>query len=182
MADARHGHVHDGQERRRHGEGPGGSRLDIIHELSVAGAGAEDGDRAGMGHGRRDRPQADPLAHLERPRHLGELRSELSPAVVRLGAGEHQHVPLGEPTMHQLELRPGELTGHAVHDAERRPSGAVVEDPVDVEGGDRAPLVREQARGECRAAPGIHPAIERRHDHRGCQWLGADQTEEGHRR
>jgi hypothetical protein len=50
-----------------------------------------------VGHGRRDRAEADPLGHAELANELHGRIGELVPAKVRLGAGEDEEVLLTQP-------------------------------------------------------------------------------------
>ena len=74
-----------------------------------------------MRHGRRNRPQADPLHDAEPPNELDDAGGELVPAEIRLGAGQHQQVAPVEPRPADDEVRPVEPRQAAVDDVERGP-------------------------------------------------------------
>jgi hypothetical protein len=60
-----------------------------------------------VGHGRGDRPDADPLADVELLRELDDVGREAAPLEVRLGAGEDEDVAR---RLFGAELAPGQPT------------------------------------------------------------------------
>ena len=107
------------------------------------------------------------LIHSLTPKPRGELGHvplELAPAVVGLGAGEHEEVALADPGRADDELGPDEAARAAVDDLEGRAPGAVVEDRVRVEGRDHPAALGEMAGRDGGGAPGIDPAVERDDD------------------
>src|SRR3970040_2273874 len=93
-----------------------------------------------MGHGGRDRPDADPLGDLQLLRELDDLGREAVPLEVGLGAVEAEDVALTVAAAPHLERWPGQPLGLAVLDLERGPAGPEVEELVAVELGDEAAL------------------------------------------
>ena len=133
-----------------------------------------------MGHGRRDRSEADPFLDLEQARQLRQFRGQLLPAVVRLGTREDQDVPVVETAPDQLQFRPGQSPGHAVDDLEGRTPGPEVVDPVAVEGGQRVAILGQQRRGQRGGGPGVDPAVHGRDDDRGDEGSGGHQADKRH--
>ena len=102
----------------------------------------------GVRHGRRDRPEADPLrdAELARRCRPRRRRTRASGSRARRPTGRAGR---GSPTRRwrSVELGPGQLGQPAVDDLERRPAGAVVEQRVGVEVDDDRAVAGEGVRG-----------------------------------
>ena len=97
--------------------GPG---HDVAAQQAGRRLGADDRDRPGVGDGRRDRPEADPLGHAEPPGELDDVRGEAPPAVVGLGTDEDEQVALVEP-----RAAAGRARARSASSAGRRRSRAV---------------------------------------------------------
>jgi hypothetical protein len=77
-----------------------------------------------VGHGRRDRAEADPRRDAEALGQLDHGRREGSPVEVGLGAGQHEEVALAQPCPAHGQLWPGQLGQLAVDDLGRRRPGS----------------------------------------------------------
>ena len=126
--------------------------------------GSEDRHGPGVGNGRRDRPEADPLGHLERAGELDDVGGERPPAVVGFRADEDQEVAFADADAAHDELVPGQLGQLAVDDLERRATRAIVEEDVGIEPGDHRRVVDQVLERRRRGGPGVDPAVECR-DH-----------------
>ena len=135
-----------------------------------------------MGHGRRDRAEADPFRHLQGPRELDDVRGERPPPVVGLRPHEDEHVTIADTDPAHDQLVPGQLGELAVDDLEWRSPGSVVEDQVGIEARhDRrvSDEVLQRSRGR---GPGVDPSVEGRHQGRGDEVPGIGQGVEAHHR
>ena len=143
---------------------------------------AEDVRRAGVGHRRRDRPEADPQPDAELLGDLDDGGRELAPAEIRLGAREDEDVATVDPAPPDGQARPGQLGHPAVDDLERRPAGSVVEEEVAVELDDDLAAVGQLPGGDRGGAAGVDPAVEGR-DEGGCdEVVGRIEAVERHPR
>ena len=137
--------------------------LEVLHRI-------EDG-RRWRGHGEARRPRvgrservgAEP-DHAPHRQQLGEMRglgTEEPPRHVRLRAGEEQDVVTIEIASGlDLDRRPGDASVATLAQLHRRSTGAVVDEGVAVEGGDRLRITLRfecRHRRRCRGA-GVDPA------------------------
>ena len=132
---------------------PGGPGRMSPREEAGPGRRPEDRHGPGVGDGGRDRPDAHPLDHSERPGDLDDGIGQPRPAVVGLGTGQDEEVALLVPDELDLELRPGHLGEPAVLDLEGRAAGPVVEQPIGVERRDAVPPAAISAAAVVAALP-----------------------------
>ena len=125
-----------------------------VEAVPRIGTGRVCGTVAGMA------PQADPGHDAELPGQPHHVGLQLAPQVIRLGPGQHQQVPLADARGDQAQLGPVEVHELAVDDLQGRPAGAVVVDPIGVEGGDRPPALGQLVGRERAGAATVDPAVE----------------------
>ena len=106
-AGLRHGHLEDGHGRRRHAQHARRTGLDVAAQPARLRRCAQDRHRPRVRYGGRDRPEADPLDDADPLGDLDHRGPERLPAVVGLGAGEHEHVVFADRRATDRELRPG---------------------------------------------------------------------------
>ena len=160
---------------------PGRARRDV----GLAAARAPDsvpriGTEPGVGHGRGDRPEADPLGDAEPMGEVDDRVGDGAPAVVGLRADEHEEVAVGDAGPAEDELGPGQLREPAVDDLERRAAGAVVEERVGVEGGDDRRLAGDLLERRRGRRAGVHPAVEGGEEGRGDEVAGVVEGVQAH--
>ena len=187
VAEGRHAGAGDlelerGDECRRHAEDPGRPGRDVRAQQARRRFGAEDRDGPGVWHGRRDRPEADPLGDAQPARQVDDRPDELAPAVVGFGADEDQQVVVAHPRPAEDELGPGQLGQATVHDLERRPAGAIVEHLVRIERRDDRGFADELLERRRGGRPGVDPSVERRDQRRGDEVARVVEVVDAHAR
>jgi hypothetical protein len=110
---------------------------------------------------RTDGAEADALRHAEAQRHLHDGLLELPPAVVGLGAGQHQEVTVVCPDGADVELVPSHPGQDAVVDVERGPPCPVIDQSVGIELHDDLAVAGEVRGGGGAGGSGIDPAVQR---------------------
>jgi hypothetical protein len=164
--------LEEGGEARRHLDGA--ERGVVAGDETGVGAVCRHPERTGVGHRHRDAVDADREADAEGTHELGRRLDHPGPLVVGLGSDEEQegHAFLVDDAVEQQARVVVAAPVVTVEDHDGS-AAAVVEQLVDVEGGDDARLMRlEEVVGHqpLRVA-GVDEAAQRDHEHRGLQLL-----------
>ena len=174
--------IEHGDRGGRHAQDPFRPGRHVRPKESRRRLSSKDRHAARVGHGRRNRSEADPLGHAKA---LGEVHrgaGKLPPAEVRFGAGEDNNVALADLRASSDQLGPRERCGAAVHDVQGGTPRAVVVQAVVVESRDGGSVGRDVAGRRCGGRARIHPSIEGRDHHGGDEAVGVLDLEQDHAR